>query len=95
MANYVFTFRGAKDRTLTAEDEARWGAWFGQIASHITNRGDRVGEARSVGGPDRPDVLSGYIVISADNMDAAVAVAQGCPALQQGGSLEVGELIPA
>jgi hypothetical protein len=96
MANYVFTFRAPKGRVPTPEDEARWPAWFEKIGGQITDFGNRVGEVRSVGGdPARPDVLGGYILISAETIDAAVALAEGCPMLQQGGSLEVGELIPA
>jgi len=96
MANYVLTFRGQPGRTPTAEEEARWPAWFGQISASIADMGNRVGRARSVGyHGQRDDVLSGYIVITAADFDAAVAIAQGCPVLQQGGSLEVGELVPA
>jgi hypothetical protein len=96
MANYVLTFRGRPGRTLTAEQEARWPEWFGQISASIADMGNRVGQARSVGyHGQRDDVLSGYIVITAADLDAAVAIAQGCPILQQGGSLEVGEIVPA
>jgi hypothetical protein len=96
MANYVLTFRGQPGRTPTAEEEARWPAWFGQIGASIADTGNRVGQARSVGyRGERDDVLRGYIVITAADLDAAVAIAQGCPVLQQGGSLEVGEIVPA
>ena len=96
MANYVLTFRGQPGRTPTAEEEARWPAWFGQIGASIADMGNRVGQARSVGyDGERGDVLRGYIVITAADFDAAVAIAQGCPILQQGGSLEVGEIVPA
>ena len=96
MASYVLTFRGQPDRTPTAEEEARWPTWFGQIGASIADMGNRVGEARSVGHDrQRDDVLRGYVVITAADLDAAEAIAQGCPILQQGGSLEVGEIVPA
>ena len=96
MANYVLTFRGRPGRTPTAEEEARWPAWFGQIGASIADMGNRVGQARSVGyHGERDDALRGYIVITAADFDAAVEVANGCPVLQQGGSLEVGEIVPA
>lgn len=96
MANYVLTFRGQPGRTPTAEEEARWPAWFGQIGASIADMGNRVGQARPVGySGERDDVLAGYIVITAADFEAAVAIAQGCPMLQQGGSLEVGEIVPA
>ncbi len=96
MPSYVLTFRGQPGRTPTAQEEARWPAWFGQIGASIADTGNRVGQARSVGyHGQRDDVLSGYIVITAADFDAAVATAHGCPILQQGGSLEVGEIVPA
>ena len=96
MGNYVLTFRAPEGRVPTAEEEeARWPQWFEKIGGQITDPGNRVGQVRSAGGPEHPDVLAGYIVISADTMDAAVAVAECCPMLQQGGSVEVGEVIPA
>jgi YCII-related domain len=96
MPNYVLTFRGQPGRTPTAQEEARWPAWFGQIGASIADTGNRVGQARSVGyRGERDDVLGGYIVITAADFDAAVAIAQGCPVLHQGGSLEVGEIVPA
>ena len=96
MTNYVLTFRAQPQRTLTAQEEARWPAWFGQIGASIADTGNRVGQARSVGyHGERDDALSGYIVITAADFDTAVALAQGCPILQQGGSLEVGEIVPS
>ena len=96
MTHYVLTFRAQPHRTPTAEQEASWPAWFSQIGTSIADMGNRVGEARSVGHDrQRDDVLRGYVVITAADLDAAVALAQGCPILQQGGSLEVGEIVPA
>ncbi len=37
--------------------------------------------------------MSGYTIIEADSMTAALAVTKGCPFLDTGGSLEVSELI--
>jgi hypothetical protein len=93
---YVLSFRGQVGRRLTAEEEARWPTWFEQIKDSISDFGNRVGQVREVGpGPERSDVLSGYIIINADTLDSAAALAGGCPILQQGGSVEVGELVDA
>ncbi len=37
--------------------------------------------------------MSGYTVIEADSMEAALSVAKSCPFLEVGGSLEVSELM--
>lgn len=93
MASYVFSFRGRKDRTAPAEEEAAWGQWFQQIGSSIIDSGSRVGQVRTVGSGPSADVLSGYIVVNADNLEAAAALAESCPAARHGGGVEVGELV--
>jgi hypothetical protein len=93
---YVLAFRGQVGRRLTAEEEARWPAWFEQIKDSIADFGNRVGQVREVGATaGRPDALSGFIIINADSLDAASTLTSGCPILQQGGSVEVGELVDA
>jgi len=37
--------------------------------------------------------MSGYTIIEADSMDAAISIAKSCPFLDIGGSLEVSELM--
>ena len=37
--------------------------------------------------------MSGYTIIEADSMEAALEIAKGCPFLDIGGSLEVSELV--
>ncbi len=37
--------------------------------------------------------MSGYTIIKADSMDAALTIAKACPFLDIGGSLEVSELV--
>jgi hypothetical protein len=46
--------------------------------------------------PDTTE-LGGYSVIHADDLEAATAIAKGCPHLERGGGIEVGQLgdVPA
>ena len=37
--------------------------------------------------------IGGYSVVQADSLDAASALAKGCPVLSDGGSVEVHELL--
>ncbi len=95
MSKYVLSFRAQTDSKATADQEAAWGQWFQEIGSTIADFGSRVGQVRSVGnGASRgKDVLAGYIVINADSIDDAVTVAKGCPGLQYGAAVEVGETV--
>jgi hypothetical protein len=94
VSSFIFSFRGDKDRTLSADEEAAWGQWFGEIGASIADMGSRVGQTSVVGSGRSANVLTGYTVITADDLKAATALAEGCPALRQGGGVEVGELIP-
>lgn len=93
MAKFIWTFRGATDRTLSDADGAAWMSWFGELGSVIVDPGAQVGVTRVLGDVPSSTVVTGYTIIQADDLDAAVALAQGCPGLSQGGGVEVGELI--
>jgi hypothetical protein len=98
MSNYVFAFRGRSDRTAGAEEEAAWGAWFQELGGAVSDFGHRVGRVSRLGSSAAgdmagEDVLSGYVVVAADSFESAVAMAKGCPGLQHGGSVEIGETV--
>jgi len=92
MANYVLSFRGQRDRTVGADEEAEWGKWFQEIGGSVVDFGHRVGRVSALGtkGPGG-DALAGYVVVAAQDLDQAVGLAQGCPGLRHGGGVEVGE----
>ena len=94
MSTYVLAFRGQQDRMGGAEQEAAWGRWFGEIGPRIVDAGNRVGRATMVGEADAEMVITGYTLIEADSHEAAIEVAKGCPGLNNGGAVEVGETIP-
>src|SRR5262245_49836172 len=98
MGNYVLSLRAPKGRVPSAEEEAGWMRWFEKIGGQIVDIGqvkrDTNGYFVTEVGGASPDVLAGWIVISAESMDAAVAVAGDCPMLLQGGSVEVGAMPP-
>lgn len=97
MSKYVLAFRGQPGRTAGAEEEQAWGAWFGQLGPAIADMGNRVGATRTLPAQRRGDpgtsVLTGYVVIEADNLDAAASLAAGCPGLASDVDVEVAEVI--
>jgi hypothetical protein len=104
MPNYLFVYHGGS-MPQSPEEQAKvmqaWGAWMGAIGPNLIDGGNPVGQTRTVaadgsvsdGGGANP--ASGYSVIKADSMDAAVQKAKGCPILQSGGSIEVCETFDA
>lgn len=93
MTSFVLTFRNASSYTPTADVGALWGQWFQELGSAIVDPGSQVGATSTLGAAPSGSVVSGYTVITADNLEAAVLLAKGCPGLKHGGAVEVGELI--
>jgi hypothetical protein len=96
MAKYVFSFRVPSDYAPNAGTPAEWQAWFGGLGSALVDVGNAVTEYASlgeVGGSGSRMV--GYSVVSAQDMDSALALAKDCPALRVGGGVEVGPVMEA
>jgi hypothetical protein len=102
LAKYMFAYSGGKgvaeDETERNAQYARWGQWFGALGAAVVDGGAAIGTARAVGpggsvseGGSRG--LTGYSVVSADSLDAAVELAKGCPVLEIGGAVDVHEAI--
>jgi hypothetical protein len=102
MSKFVFAYHGGGMPESPEEGErvmAAWGAWFETLGAAIADGGNPTGDSRTVGSDGSvsqgggANPLSGYTVIEADDIDAAVAHAKGCPILDGGGSVEVAEAI--
>jgi hypothetical protein len=93
MSAFVFAFRNDPTVNATEEQVAAWGAWFQKLGSALTDIGSRVGTTETLGTSAGTNALSGYALIDASDLAAATALAEGCPGLTYGGSVEVGELI--
>jgi len=93
MSSYVLVFRMPRDAKAQPGEEAAWGAWFQELGGTVTDFGHRVGQATTLGATSTQQ-LGGYVVIGADDMEHATQLAKGCPGLQHGGSVEIGEAVP-
>lgn len=100
MTKYVLVFHSSGDMpTEPAQVEAvmaEWGAWFGALGDALVDGGNPFGERRMISNdktvtPAGGDT-SGYTVIQADDFDAAIELAKGCPVLGAG-QVEVCEAI--
>jgi hypothetical protein len=94
MANYVFSFRVPADYAPHAETSAEWRAWFAGLGSALVDVGNAVTGYASlgeVGGSDSRMVA--YSVVSAEDLDSALALAKDCPVMRVGGGVEVGPVM--
>lgn len=103
MPKYVLAYHGGSGIPGSEAEQAKimeaWGAWFGGLGAAVADGGNPTGRAVTVnadgstaeGGGANP--LTGYSLINADDMDAALQMAKGCPVLDSGGSVEVAEAV--
>ena len=96
MPNFVFSYRVPSDYRPHAETPAEWQAWFGGLGSALVDLGHAVIDYPSLGEVGgRGSRMVGYSVVSAEDMDSALALAKDCPALRVGGGVEVGPVMEA
>ena len=102
MAKYLLAFHGGgvpETEEEQAQVMAAWGAWMGALGEAMVDPGNAVSQAKtisadggiSLGGGVNP--VTGFTLINAADIDEAVSLAKGCPILESGGSIEVGETI--
>jgi len=93
MAKFVFIYTGGGMADTEEEQQkqmAAWGAWFEQLGSAVADMGAPFGASQTVGNGGATKA-TGYSVVTADGLDAAAAMAKGCPILQNDGAVEVYE----
>jgi hypothetical protein len=98
MATFLFTYTGGMSPSTPEEGQkvmAAWNAWFGTIGAGVVDGGNPTGPTRTVrpgGATADTDGPTGYSIIRADSLDAAVEIAKGCPVLHAGGEVLVSQI---
>jgi len=103
MPDYIIAYRGGSQPATPEEGQAhkaRWMDWIGNLGEAIVNPGTPMGKSVIVapGGatsePAAGTALTGYSVVSADDLDAALKIAADCPFLDMdGATLEVAQIM--
>ncbi|HTJ58395.1 MAG TPA: YciI family protein [Devosiaceae bacterium] len=100
MTKYLFAYHGGATPETPEEGQkvmAAWVKWMGGLGAALVDGGNPIGSAKTVakdgtvsegGGAN---LVTGYSIVEAPSLDAAVKMAQSCPILASGGSVEVGE----
>ncbi|MFN0093422.1 MAG: hypothetical protein ACKVVT_01420 [Dehalococcoidia bacterium] len=104
MAKYLLVYHGGGGmETDPAKQEAlmsAWMGWFGSLGAAVVDGGNPVGRAWTVSAAGTDDngganPATGYSVLEAASMDAALVMAKGCPILAAGGTVELCETFNA
>jgi hypothetical protein len=98
---YVLVYSGGRGVSDDPDERAaqyeRWERWMRDLGSAIVQPGAATGAAKTVkvdGAADGGSLaVSGYSVLSADDLDAAVRLTGGCPVLEIGGAVDVYEAL--
>lgn len=105
MSEFTYLFRGGAapgSPELTQQRMQKWVAWMKDLGQrgHIKDPGNPLeptgklikGNQKTVtDGPyaETKDIVGGYMVIEARDIDHAVEISNGCPIFEVGGSVEV------
>ncbi len=101
MPQYIITYIGGNPPATPEEGErhkAEYMQWLDSLGEAVVSPANPFKNTHTV----KPDgtvasesktAMSGYTLIQAESMDAALTIARACPFLESGGSLEVSELI--
>jgi hypothetical protein len=81
---------------------AKFGAWMEKFKGQLTDPGGKLGVGKLVTAEDAKDgpfvevkeLVGGYMIVSAESLEEAIAVARECPGLVRPGSgVEVIEIV--
>ena len=90
MPRFLFSYRVPTNYQPGAETGQTWETWFESLGSSRVDTGHGVIATRTLGRLDAGTRLGGCSLVTAEDMDGAAALAEGCPALRLGGGVEIG-----
>jgi hypothetical protein len=105
MSDYLYIFRGSDTQTLSPEamqtHMQKWMAWMKDLTAkgHFKSgepldKQGKVLRGRNKTVTDGPyaeakDLVGGYLLVQAKDLDQAVELSRGCPIFERDGSVEV------
>lgn len=101
MPQYFITYLGGDKPSSPEEGEqhmSKYRAWLSSLGDSAVSPANPLKDTSTVNSDGTVTTgsttsMSGFTIIEADSMEAALLIAKACPFLDVGGSLEVSELI--
>lgn len=102
MTKFLFVYHGGNHPETPEDKEAvtkAWGDWLDGMGDAVIDGGAPVGNAWTVhrsrivtsDGGNNP--ASGYSLIQAEDREAAIELAKGCPIIEANGDVEIAEIL--
>jgi hypothetical protein len=104
MTKYLLGYHGGGMPESPEEGQrimAAWTKWMAGLGDALVDGGNPIGAAKTIGKDGKvsdgggANPLTGYSIVEASSLDAAVKLAKGCPILASGGSIQVAETFAA
>ena len=93
MPTFLFSYRMPVHYQPGRPDAiGNWIAFFRGLGDHVVDQGQPISQTAELGDCGAGTRPGGYSLISADDLEAAVALANDCPALAEGAGVQVGQL---
>ena len=103
MTDFVYVFRSGGELPSPADRDTqmrKWVAWIKDLEErgHLKNRGNALRSAGRVVASNRPvtdgpysekDLVVGFLIVQAADLDHAAVLSSDCPILNYGGTVEV------
>lgn len=101
MSRYVLVYLGGNQPATPEEGKqhfSKYMDWLSALGESAVSPANPLKDTCTVNSDGTvttggASTMSGYTIIEADSMESALSIAQGCPFLDIGGSLEVSELV--
>jgi hypothetical protein len=97
---FLFVYYGGAMATTPAAQKKSvetWTAWFKKLGKSLVDMGAATKPGKMVGKTAKAitgEMVTGYSVVMADNLEAAVAIAKTSPNVMEGGTIGVYEIMP-
>ena len=101
MSQYIITYLGGNQPSTPEDGQkhfAKYKEWLSSLGESAVSPANPLKNTKTIN-PDgsvtdgSTTSMSGYTIVEADSIEAALDMAKGCPFLDIGGSLEVSELV--
>ncbi len=101
MSQYVIVYLGGEEPSSPEEGQKRFSKymeWLSSLGDSAVSPANPLKNTNTVNSDGTVTTgsttsMSGFTVIEADSIEAALSIAKACPFLDTGGTLEVSELI--
>jgi len=101
MPNFYIAYHGGSKPATQEEGAAqmaKWGAWLKGLGDAAISPANPLNNSKTVSASGvtdggAPNEMSGFTIVSADDMDGALEIAKACPFLETGGTLHVAQIM--